>query len=287
MLLKGLRLAEKILLKLKEEIAEVSTPPGLAVILIGNDSASEVYVNMKIKKATEIGMVSKVHKLPSDSPLSSILKLITRLNEDPSIHGILVQLPLPKHLNNEKITETIDPNKDVDGLHPLNMGKLLLGSSERIAPCTPVGIIELLNHYEIPLTGRHVAIVGRSNIVGKPLAALMMQKHPSTNATITLLHSQSQNLTEILKTANIIVAAVGVPLFIKETMVAPQAVIIDVGTTRVSANNPCGYTLLGDVDFNNVVTKCAAISPVPGGVGPMTIAMLMRNTWESYRKLVS
>ncbi|WP_100934711.1 bifunctional methylenetetrahydrofolate dehydrogenase/methenyltetrahydrofolate cyclohydrolase FolD [Candidatus Chlamydia corallus] len=283
MLLRGLPVAEKILQKLKEEISQSPTSPGLAVVLIGNDPASEVYVGMKVKKAGDIGIISKAHKLPSDSTLSSILKLIERLNEDPSIHGILVQLPLPKHLDSEVILQSISPDKDVDGLHPINMGKLLLGNFHGLIPCTPAGIIELLNYYEIPLAGRHVAIAGRSNIVGKPLAALMMQKHPQTNSTVTVLHSQSKNLPEILKMADIIVAAVGVPLFIKETMVAPHAVIVDVGTTRVPADNAKGYTLLGDVDFNNVVTKCAAITPVPGGVGPMTVAMLMSNTWQCYR----
>ncbi|AFS21493.1 bifunctional methylenetetrahydrofolate dehydrogenase/methenyltetrahydrofolate cyclohydrolase FolD [Chlamydia psittaci] len=287
MLLKGTPVAERVLEKIKQEIANSSTPPGLAVVLIGNDPASEVYVGMKVKKAADLGMVSKAHRLPSDATLTDILKLIERLNHDPTIHGILVQIPLPKHLDSNAIIQAISPEKDVDGLHPINMGKLLLGQLVGFAPCTPAGIIELLHYYEIPLLGRHVAVVGRSNIVGKPLAAMLMQKHPSTNATVTLLHSQSQNLTEILKTADIIIAAVGVPLFIKESMVSSNTVIIDVGTSRVTANNAKGYTLVGDVDFNNVVTKCKAISPVPGGVGPMTVAMLMKNTWESYQKFSS
>ncbi|MEF9519939.1 bifunctional methylenetetrahydrofolate dehydrogenase/methenyltetrahydrofolate cyclohydrolase FolD [Chlamydia crocodili] len=284
MLLKGSPVAERVLETIKQEISNSPTPPGLAVVLIGNDPASEVYVGMKVKKATDLGMISKAHRLPSDATLTDILKLINRLNNDPTIHGILVQIPLPKHLDANAVIQAIAPEKDVDGLHPINMGKLLLGQLGGFAPCTPAGIIELLNYYEIPLLGRHVAVVGRSNIVGKPLAAMLMQKHPSTNATVTLLHSQSQNLTEILKTADIIIAAVGVPLFIKENMVSPQTVVIDVGTSRVTANNDKGYTLVGDVDFNNVVTKCQAISPVPGGVGPMTVAMLMKNTWESYKK---
>ncbi|KPZ35845.1 bifunctional methylenetetrahydrofolate dehydrogenase/methenyltetrahydrofolate cyclohydrolase FolD [Chlamydia psittaci] len=287
MLLKGTPVAERVLEKIKQEIGNSSTPPGLAVVLIGNDPASEVYVGMKVKKAADLGMVSKAHRLPSDATLTDILKLIERLNHDPTIHGILVQIPLPKHLDSNAIIQAISPEKDVDGLHPINMGKLLLGQLVGFAPCTPAGIIELLHYYEIPLLGRHVAVVGRSNIVGKPLAAMLMQKHPSTNATVTLLHSQSQNLTEILKTADIIIAAVGVPLFIKESMVSSNTVIIDVGTSRVTANNAKGYTLVGDVDFNNVVTKCKAISPVPGGVGPMTVAMLMKNTWESYQKFSS
>ncbi|SYX08931.1 Bifunctional protein FolD,bifunctional 5,10-methylene-tetrahydrofolate dehydrogenase/ 5,10-methylene-tetrahydrofolate cyclohydrolase,Tetrahydrofolate dehydrogenase/cyclohydrolase, NAD(P)-binding domain [Chlamydia poikilotherma] len=284
MLLKGSPVAERVLETIKKEISDSTTPPGLAVVLIGNDPASEVYVGMKIKKATDLGMISKAHRLPSDATLTDILKLINRLNNDPTIHGILVQIPLPKHLDANVVIQAIAPEKDVDGLHPINMGKLLLGQLGGFNPCTPAGIIELLNYYEIPLLGRHVAVVGRSNIVGKPLAAMLMQKNPSTNATVTLLHSQSQNLIEILKTADIIIAAVGVPLFIKENMVSPQTVVVDVGTSRVTANNEKGYTLVGDVDFNNIVAKCKAISPVPGGVGPMTVAMLMKNTWESYKK---
>ncbi|BAE81331.1 bifunctional protein [Chlamydia felis Fe/C-56] len=284
MLLKGTPVAERILEKLKQKISQSPTPPGLAVVLIGNDPASEVYVGMKVKKAMNLGMVSKAHRLPSDATLTDILKLIERLNNDPTIHGILVQIPLPKHLDSNVIIQAISPEKDVDGLHPVNMGKLLLGQLGGFSPCTPAAVIELLNYYDIPLQGRHVAVVGRSNIVGKPLAAMLMQKHPTTNATVTLLHSQSQNFTEILKTADIIVAAVGVPLFIQENMISPNAVIVDVGISRVATNNDKGYMLVGDVDFNNVVTKCKAITPVPGGVGPMTVAMLMKNTWESYQK---
>lgn len=284
MLLKGLPTAEKILSQLKKEISESASKPGLAVILIGNDPASEVYVGMKVRKALELGMISKAHHLPSDSTLSSVLKLIDRLNQDPTIHGILVQLPLPKHLDSTVITQAISPEKDVDGLHPINIGKLLLGITDGFVPCTPAGILELLNFYDISLSGKHVAIVGRSNIVGKPLAALIIQKHPLANATVTILHSHSQNLQEILKKADVIVAALGVPLFIKDTMVSSHAVVIDVGTTRIPTTDKKSYTLLGDVDFNNVVTKCAAITPVPGGVGPMTVAMLMRNTWQGYQK---
>ncbi|EPP35620.1 tetrahydrofolate dehydrogenase/cyclohydrolase, catalytic domain protein [Chlamydia ibidis] len=287
MLLQGTPVAERILTQLKNSIANSFVRPGLAVVLVGNNPASEVYVNMKVKKATELGMISKAHKLPSDSTLSDIIKLINKLNADPTVHGILVQLPLPKHLDTNTIIEAISPYKDVDGIHPINAGKLLLGQVDGFAPCTPSGIIELLNHYEIPLLGRHVVIIGRSNIVGKPLAAMLMQKHPLTNSSVTLLHSQSENIPEILRSADIIVAAVGVPLFIKENMVSSDAVVIDVGTSRVPAENSKGYALVGDVDFNNVVTKCKAITPVPGGIGPMTVAMLMRNTWESCQKFFS
>lgn len=287
MLLKGTPVAEHVLNSIKKEIAQAPSAPGLAVVLIGNDPASEVYVATKVKRAQELGIVSKAHRLPSDATLTTILNLIHRLNEDPTVHGILVQLPLPKHLDSHVILSAISPDKDVDGLHPINVGKLLLGQTDGFAPCTPSGIIELLNYYDIPIQGQHVAIVGRSNIVGKPLAAMLMQKNPSGNATVTLLHSESNNVADILKTADIIVVAVGSPLFLKENMISPNTTVVDVGTTRVSASTPKGYTLIGDVDFNNVVTKCKAISPVPGGVGPMTIAMLMSNTWKSYQRSLS
>ncbi len=287
MLLKGTPVAEHVLNSIKKEIAQAPSAPGLAVVLIGNDPASEVYVATKVKRAQELGIVSKAHRLPSDSTLTTILNLIHRLNEDPTVHGILVQLPLPKHIDSHVILSAISPEKDVDGLHPINVGKLLLGQTDGFAPCTPSGIIELLNYYDIPIQGQHVAIVGRSNIVGKPLAAMLMQKTPLGNATVTLLHSESNNVTDILKTADIIVVAVGSPLFLKENMISSNTTVIDVGTTRVSAATPKGYTLIGDVDFNNVVTKCKAISPVPGGVGPMTIAMLMSNTWKSYQRSLS
>lgn len=287
MLLKGTPVADHLLTQIKREIIRYSTPPGLAVVLIGNHPASEVYVNMKVKQATNLGMISKAHRLPSDATLTEIVHLIKRLNTDPSVHGILLQLPLPKHLDAQTIIATISPEKDVDGLHPINMGKLLLGQPGGFAPCTPAGIIELLNYYDIALDGQHVAVIGRSQIVGKPLAAMLMQKTPETNATVTILHSGSQRVPEILKTADIIIVAIGVPLFLKEDMISPGAIIIDVGTSRMPAENPKGYILTGDVDFNNVVTKCGAISPVPGGVGPMTVAMLMKNTWESYLRLHS
>lgn len=284
MLLKGAPAANCILATIKDQIQSHSGAPGLAVVLVGNNPASEIYVSMKVKRATDLGMVSKSYRKPSDATLSDILALIHQLNCDEDIHGILVQLPLPKHLDTQAILSAISPDKDVDGLHPTNVGKLLLGETDGFVPCTPAGIVELLKYYEISLYGKHVVILGRSNIVGKPLAALLMQKHADTNASVTVLHSQSEHLSEITRTADILVSAIGVPLFVTREMISDKTIVIDVGTSRIPAANPKGYSLAGDVDFNNVAPVCQAITPVPGGVGPMTVALLMRNTWESFSR---
>ncbi|MCI5641969.1 MAG: bifunctional methylenetetrahydrofolate dehydrogenase/methenyltetrahydrofolate cyclohydrolase FolD [Chlamydia suis] len=284
MLLKGAPAANCILATIKDQIQSHSGAPGLAVVLVGNNPASEIYVSMKVKRATDLGMVSRSYRKPSDATLSDILALIHQLNCDEDIHGILVQLPLPKHLDTQAILSAISPDKDVDGLHPTNVGKLLLGETDGFVPCTPAGIVELLKYYEISLYGKHVVILGRSNIVGKPLAALLMQKHADTNASVTVLHSQSEHISEITKTADILVSAIGVPLFVTREMISEKTIVIDVGTSRIPAANPKGYSLAGDVDFNNVAPVCQAITPVPGGVGPMTVALLMRNTWESFSR---
>ncbi|SIU03099.1 methylenetetrahydrofolate dehydrogenase/methenyltetrahydrofolate cyclohydrolase,Bifunctional protein FolD,bifunctional 5,10-methylene-tetrahydrofolate dehydrogenase/ 5,10-methylene-tetrahydrofolate cyclohydrolase,Tetrahydrofolate dehydrogenase/cyclohydrolase, NAD(P)-binding domain [Chlamydia suis] len=284
MLLKGAPAANCILATIKDQIQSHSGAPGLAVVLVENTPASEIYVSMKVKRATDLGMVSRSYRKPSDATLSDILALIHQLNCDEDIHGILVQLPLPKHLDTQAILSAISPDKDVDGLHPTNVGKLLLGETDGFVPCTPAGIVELLKYYEISLYGKHVVILGRSNIVGKPLAALLMQKHADTNASVTVLHSQSEHLSEITRTADILVSAIGVPLFVTREMISEKTIVIDVGTSRIPAANPKGYSLAGDVDFNNVAPVCQAITPVPGGVGPMTVALLMRNTWESFSR---
>lgn len=284
MLLKGAPAANCILATIKDQIQSHSGAPGLAVVLVGNNPASEIYVSMKVKRATDLGMVSRSYRKPSDATLSDILALIHQLNRDEDIHGILVQLPLPKHLDTQAILSAISPDKDVDGLHPTNVGKLLLGETDGFVPCTPAGIVELLKYYEISLYGKHVVILGRSNIVGKPLAALLMQKHADTNASVTVLHSQSEHISEITRTADILVSAIGVPLFVTREMISEKTIVIDVGTSRIPAANPKGYSLAGDVDFNNVAPVCQAITPVPGGVGPMTVALLMRNTWESFSR---
>lgn len=243
---------------------------------------------MKTNKANKLGFSSTVYRLPSNTSLREVLQLIETLNLDPSIHGILVQLPLPSHLNEQTIIQNIAPEKDVDGLHPMNMGKLLLGRSDGFTPCTPAGIVELLTHYQIPIQGKHVVILGRSNIVGKPLAALLMQKHPQANATVTLAHSQSQQIQELIQSADILIAAIGSPKFIRKDMVSSKTVVIDVGINRVpTAQTSSGYTLVGDADFENLVNHCKAITPVPGGVGPMTVAMLMKNTCESFKRSLS
>ncbi|ESN89717.1 bifunctional protein FolD [Chlamydia suis MD56] len=284
MLLKGAPAANCILATIKDQIQSHSGAPGLAVVLVGNNPASEIYVSMKVKRATDLGMVSRSYRKPSDATLSDILALIHQLNCDEDIHGILVQLPLPKHLDTQAILSSISPDKDVDGLHPTNVGKLLLGETDGFVPCTPAGIVALLKYYEISLYGKHVVILGRSNIVGKPLAALLMQKHADTNASVTVLHSQSEHISEITRTADILVSAIGVPLFVTREMISEKTIVIDVGTSRIPAANPKGYSLAGDVDFNNVAPVCQAITPVPGGVGPMTVALLMRNTWESFSR---
>ncbi|WP_080121123.1 bifunctional methylenetetrahydrofolate dehydrogenase/methenyltetrahydrofolate cyclohydrolase FolD [Chlamydia suis] len=284
MLLKGAPAANCILATIKDQIQSHSGAPGLAVVLVENNPASEIYVSMKVKRATDLGMVSRSYRKPSDATLSDILALIHQLNCDEDIHGILVQLPLPKHLDTQAILSAISPDKDVDGLHPTNVGKLLLGETDGFVPCTPAGIVELLKYYEISLYGKHVVILGRSNIVGKPLAALLMQKHADTNASVTVLHSQSEHISEITRTADILVSAIGVPLFVTREMISEKTIVIDVGTSRIPAANPKGYSLAGDVDFNNVAPVCQAITPVPGGVGPMTVALLMRNTWESFSR---
>ncbi|WP_213357774.1 tetrahydrofolate dehydrogenase/cyclohydrolase catalytic domain-containing protein [Chlamydiifrater phoenicopteri] len=286
MILYGQPVADKIFQKITQNVQKAPSKPGLAVILVGNNPASEVYVGTKVKRAQELGMNSKAYRLPSDVEPSRVLELVQTLNLDPETHGILLQLPLPKHLDADAIISTIAPEKDVDGLTPINMGKLLSEIPGGFVPCTPAGVVEILNHYSIPVEGKHVAILGRSNIVGKPLAALMMQKHALTNASVTVLHSKSENIKEILLSADIIVSAIGSPFFLKGDMVSSKSVVIDVGISKIpDEESPKGYRIVGDVDFNNVVTKCAAITPVPGGVGPTTVAMLMRNTWESYQKL--
>lgn len=279
----GQPVADKILQQVQVSVSKCAQPPCLAVILVGNNPASEVYVNMKIRRAQELGMLSKAFRLPSDATQSRIIELIQTLNHDPSVHGILLQLPLPKHLDSASILPMISPDKDVDGLHPLNMGKLLAGFSDGFVPCTPAGVMKMIEYYQIPVEGKHIVIAGRSNIVGKPLASLLMQKHPHANATVTIVHSYSENIESLLKSADVIIAAMGSPTFIKANMVAPHTFIIDVGTTRIDApHTEKGYSIVGDVDFNNVIPVCAGVSPVPGGVGPLTVAMLMYNTWVAY-----
>ena len=250
--------------------------PGLAFVLVGDDHASHTYVGMKKKACESIGFHSEIIKLPADVSEEHLVQTVQRLNNDQKIDGFLVQLPLPSHISTELIVSTIDPKKDVDGFHPMNLGKLLRGDQDGFVPCTPLGIATMLGKSDIDPAGKHVVIVGRSNIVGKPLAALLAQKRPGCNATVTLAHSRSHHLDALCREADILVAAIGKPHFIKQSMVKQGAIVIDVGINQ-SANGK----LIGDVDYEHVAPKTSAITPVPGGVGPMTIAMLLYNTYRA------
>jgi len=257
--------------------------PGLAVVLVGNDAASEVYVRAKRKTCLELGINSFDYDLPPDCTERRLLDLIRDLNEDGRVHGILVQMPLPKQIDSGKVLLAIDPRKDVDGFHPVNLGKLLSGEPCFVS-CTPAGCQQLLLRSGYDPAGKHVVIVGRSNIVGKPLVALLMQKAPGGNATVTVCHSRTRDIAAITRQGDILVAAMGVPEFVKADMVKEGAVVIDVGVNRVpDATKKSGTRLVGDVDFAAVSQKVEAITPVPGGVGPMTITMLMKNTVQAAR----
>jgi methylenetetrahydrofolate dehydrogenase (NADP+)/methenyltetrahydrofolate cyclohydrolase len=254
--------------------------PGLAVILVGDDPASAVYVRMKGKACDKIGFRSITQKLPTDNPESDIIAHIKALNDDPEIHGILVQLPLPERLSPDRIIPTINPGKDVDCLHPINVGRLLLGTAV-FQPCTPRGVMELLRWSGVNPEGKHVVIVGRSNIVGKPLSAMLAQKKPGANATVTLCHSRTRNLPQVISTGDIVIACMGQPQFVQGDWIKSGAVVIDVGVNRLDADNEKGYILVGDVNAESAAKKASLMTPVPGGVGPMTITMLLQNTLES------
>lgn len=277
----GNEIANEIRDELKKRIAELRSKgviPGLTVVLVGEDPASQVYVRMKGKSCEELGLYSETIRLPADHKEEDLLKLIDDLNANPRIHGILIQLPLPDHINETKILDRISPDKDVDGFHPVNVGRMLIGDPGFL-PCTPHGVQELLVRSGNSPEGKHVVVVGRSNIVGKPVAAILMQKKKGANATVTVCHSRTKDLPSITRQGDIVIAAMGVPQFIKADMVKDGAVVIDVGVNRVDdPSAKKGYRLVGDVDFEAVKEKAAAITPVPGGVGPMTIVMLMKNT---------
>jgi methylenetetrahydrofolate dehydrogenase (NADP+)/methenyltetrahydrofolate cyclohydrolase len=283
----GKKIAAEIRTEIADEVSALAKRkivPGLAVVLVGNDPASEVYTRMKKKACADLGMASFDFDLPSSCTEKKLLNLIDRLNRDPKVDGILVQLPLPERINESKVLNAIDPDKDVDGFHPMNVGKMLIGD-DAFLPCTPHGCQQLLMRSGYDPAGKHVVIVGRSNIVGKPLAAMLMRKAPGANATVTVCHSRTKKLASICKQADILIAAIGVPGFIKSRMVKEGAVVIDVGTNRVpDKTKKSGFRLVGDVDFKNVSKKARAITPVPGGVGPMTITMLMRNTVDSAKQ---
>lgn len=277
MILSGKECSAKIQSELKKTIAAFSTPPGLAVVLVGDNPSSQTYVKMKQRACQRVGIRSFFHHLPSITE-NQLLQLVEQLNKDSSVDGILVQLPLPPSIDTIKIIEAIHPEKDVDGFHPINLGKVMAGLHDGFIPCTPLGIKTLLEFYQIPVEGKDVVIAGRSSIVGKPLAALLMQNAPGCNATVTVVHSRTHDLKTHTCRADILIAAVGVPHFIKAEMVKEGATVVDVGTNRVKDK------LVGDVDFEEVEKKCYAITPVPGGIGPMTVAMLLQNTVLSYQR---
>ncbi len=272
--------------KIKEEIeAQVSVmkqqnkrTPHLAAVLVGTNGASMTYVGAKVKACQLVGFESTLVELSAETTEAQLLNKIEELNNNPEIDGFIVQLPLPKHIDEQKVLMAVDPDKDVDGFHPMNVGRLTLDLPTFIS-ATPYGIMELLERYEIPTSGKHVVVIGRSHIVGRPMSILMSQKRAAGNATVTIAHSRTTNLAALTKEADIIVAALGIPEFLKADMVKKGAVVIDVGITRVpDASKKRGYRIAGDVDFENVAEKASHITPVPGGVGPMTIAMLLKNT---------
>jgi methylenetetrahydrofolate dehydrogenase (NADP+)/methenyltetrahydrofolate cyclohydrolase len=284
----GKALAAKIRQEVGQETAalkEKGLNPGLAVVLVGEDPASQVYVRNKERACAETGITSFPHNMNADAPEDELLKLVDKLNRDENVHGILVQSPLPAHMDENKVVNAIDPRKDADGFHPVNVGKMLIGG-ESLLPCTPHGVQELLIRNGHDPSGKHVVIVGRSNIVGKPLAAMLMQKAEGANATITVCHSRTRDLAGHTRQADIVIAAMGKPKFVTADMVKDGAVVIDVGVNRVDdPSRKSGYRLVGDVDFDAVQEKAAAITPVPGGVGPMTIAMLLQNTLKAAKAL--
>lgn len=288
-IINGKKVAADIRAELKIKIDQLKIEnkalPGLVTILVGEDPASKVYVRMKHKACEEVGINSRAEVLDTSITETELLKLIEQYNNDPLFHGILVQLPLPKQINEDAVIEAISPTKDVDGFHPINVGKMVIGK-DTFFPCTPHGVVELLQRYDIETKGKHVVVVGRSNIVGKPVANLLLQKKEGANAIVTVCHSAAEDISYHTKQADILIAAIGRAEFIKEEMVKENCVIIDVGVNRVDDTaSKKGYKLVGDVDFENVSKKASYITPVPGGVGPMTIAMLLKNTYLAYENI--
>ncbi len=286
-LIDGKKVAADIRYELKEKISQLKLEgknvPGLVAIIVGDDPASLIYVSSKGKACEEIGMRTKTEKLSADISEAELLTLIQSYNQNKDYHGILVQLPLPKHINEDKVIETISPQKDVDGFHPISVGNLVIGK-DTFASCTPAGIQELLIRYKIETKGKHVVVVGRSNIVGKPIANIMLQKVEGANSIVTIVHSAAKDISYYTKQADILIAAIGKAEMIKADMVKDGAAVIDVGINRIDdPTKQKGYRIVGDVDFENVSIKASFITPVPGGVGPMTIAMLLSNTYKAYK----
>jgi methylenetetrahydrofolate dehydrogenase (NADP+) / methenyltetrahydrofolate cyclohydrolase len=287
-ILDGTALAQTIRAEVAKDVARLAAAgrtPGLAAVLVGEDPASAVYVRSKGKACEEAGMHSVTIRMPATATEDELLETVDRLNADAQIHGILVQLPLPKHINSEKVLRRIDPAKDVDGFHPVNVGKLVIGDKTAFRPATPYGVQQMLIRSGIETKGAHAVIVGRSNIVGRPMANLLIQQGPGGDATVTVCHSRTRDLPSVTRSADILIAAIGKPEFVTADMVRPGAVVIDVGINRVDdPSKPRGYRLAGDVAYEPVSRLASAITPVPGGVGPMTIAMLLQNTLQAMQQ---
>ena len=289
-ILDGKGLSNTIREEIAEEVAELKEKhgltPGLAVIIVGDNPASEIYVRNKGRACEKCGIYSETIPMPADVSQDELIRKVEELNVNPRIHGVLVQLPLPGHINENAVINSISPEKDVDGFHPVNVGRLVIGKEKPLLPCTPSGIQALLLRNGVETSGKHTVIIGRSNIVGKPLTLLLMQKTEGGNCTVTVCHSRTRNIEEVIRTGDIIIAAIGRANFVTKDMVKPGAVVIDVGINRVEdSSKKKGYRLEGDVDFEEVKEVAEAITPVPGGVGPMTIAMLLRNTVTAAKRL--
>jgi len=287
-LIDGKKTSEQIKIEIAQEVKKMNDAgikvPHLAAILVGDDPASQTYVNSKSKSCHEVGFMSSTYRLPENTSERELLQMVEFINNDPEVDGLIVQLPLPAHIDNQKVINTIVPHKDVDGFHPVNVGRMTIGLPAYI-PATPFGVLELLRRNSIATTGKHCVVLGRSNIVGKPMSLLMSRNSEPGNATVTLCHSKTHNLKEITKQADILIVAIGQPGFVGADMVKEGAVVIDVGIHRVATDkNPSGFRLVGDVQFDEVAKKASYITPVPGGVGPMTIASLLLNTLKSAKK---
>jgi methylenetetrahydrofolate dehydrogenase (NADP+)/methenyltetrahydrofolate cyclohydrolase len=287
----GAAVAAKVLVETKQRVDALrqrGIQPGLAVVLVGDDPASRAYVRSKDRKAAELGLHSVKEELPADTTQEQLLALVEKLNADPAVHGILVQSPPPPQIDEAAIVRAIDPRKDVDGFHPVNVAKLALEDPTGFVPCTPLGCIRLLQEAGIETAGKNAVVVGRSMIVGKPMALLLMKRGPGGDATVTVAHSRTKNLAAVTRAADIVVAAIGRPHFLGSDHIREGAVVIDVGINRIDdPSNPKGYRLVGDVDYDAVADRCTAITPVPGGVGPMTIAMLMSNCVTAAERLTA
>lgn len=284
----GKKIAAAVLEDVKRDVtalvSECGVKPGLAVVLVGDDPASAVYVGTKSKKCLELGIESFKYILPAATSQDELIALVRELNANPAVHGILVQSPPPKHIDEMAVIAAIAPEKDVDGFHAVNVGKMLLGEADGFVPCTPAGVMEMLDRSGVDPCGKHAVVLGRSNIVGKPMMALLVQKGKGADATVTCCHSRTKNLAEMTRQADILIAAIGTPEFVTADMVKPGAVVIDVGINRVNClESTKGYRIVGDVKFDEVAAVASMITPVPGGVGPMTIAMLMKNTVRACR----